>query len=328
MYICQRQMWQFIMTLLHHKAMGVVLTHYKIVFMFFKTITTRTAVCFHTCLLSETSCVSSCRIVSTPASWEAERDMMSACSRCMPLGGLRRARSGWWRYWAPIFSFFTGPERLGMALSELALVGFCFTACVDTAIAQISETHFRWRHFYKNSNKKNTFMYNRWNSNEKILQHWFGLADLLRQVRLKKTYKCVTIRMYTLCQSHCFFTAHLLLGVNLKVTITARVAFLYVLITAWGTKGLLSIGKLCAHSVSNANYDFKIIFTYCCVSEALVFVHKASLPMSTEAYLNILISAKVVNFLNKPELYGMMVQTHKCWGENCLITHIQDTLLL
>lgn len=27
MYICHRKMWQFIMTLLHHKDMGVVLTY-------------------------------------------------------------------------------------------------------------------------------------------------------------------------------------------------------------------------------------------------------------------------------------------------------------
>lgn len=51
-----------------------------------------------TCLLSDTRCVSSCLIVITPESWEADRDVMSPCSRYMPLGGLRRARSGWWRY--------------------------------------------------------------------------------------------------------------------------------------------------------------------------------------------------------------------------------------
>lgn len=83
-----------------------------------------------TCLLSDTSCVSSCLRVSTPESWDADRAVMSPCSRCMPLGGLRRARSGWWRYCAPMFSFFTGPERLGVALSApVVLLGFCFTAC-------------------------------------------------------------------------------------------------------------------------------------------------------------------------------------------------------
>lgn len=101
----------------------------------------------HTCLLSDTSCVSSCRIVSTPASCEADTDMMSPCSRYMPLGGLRRALSGWWRYWAPMFSFFTGPERLGVALSVLALLGFCFTACEDGEGTE--ELEIRMRLFFQ-----------------------------------------------------------------------------------------------------------------------------------------------------------------------------------
>lgn len=85
-----------------------------------------------TCLLSDTSWMSSCRMVTTPESWEADSAVMSACSRCMPLGGRRRALSGWWRYWAPMLSFLTGPERLGVALSEPPPpppLGFCLTAC-------------------------------------------------------------------------------------------------------------------------------------------------------------------------------------------------------
>lgn len=69
-------------------------------------------------------------MVTTPESWEADSAVMSACSRCMPLGGRRRALSGWWRYWAPMLSFLTGPERLGVTLSEpLPPMGFCLTAC-------------------------------------------------------------------------------------------------------------------------------------------------------------------------------------------------------
>lgn len=41
-----------------------------------------------------------------------------------------------------MLSFFTGPERLGVALSELALLGFCFTACVDREITQTLEIRF------------------------------------------------------------------------------------------------------------------------------------------------------------------------------------------
>lgn len=36
-----------------------------------------------------------------------------------------------------MFSFFTGPERLGVALSELVLLAFCFAACVHSE-SQIS----------------------------------------------------------------------------------------------------------------------------------------------------------------------------------------------
>lgn len=85
-----------------------------------------TAVRKPTCLLSDTRCVSSWRTDRTPASWEVDRAVMSVWSRCMPLGGLRRALSGWCLYWAPMLSFFTGPDRLGGAFSALLL--FCFTA--------------------------------------------------------------------------------------------------------------------------------------------------------------------------------------------------------
>lgn len=68
---------------------------------------------------------------------------MSPCSRCMPLGGLRRALRGWWRYWAPMLSFFTGPERLGVALSELVLLGFCFTACTKKNNKYYTSVPFR-----------------------------------------------------------------------------------------------------------------------------------------------------------------------------------------
>lgn len=160
----------------------------------------------HTCLLSETNCVSSCRIVSTPASWEAERDVMSLCSKCMPLGGLRRALSGWWRYWAPMLSFFTGPERLGVAWSALVLVGLCFTACMDTAHTQILETYFRLRHFYNSSNKKNTFMYYRCSSNWGTLLAliWRGWSPQASQTT--KKHKNEFREEYTRCLTS-FFAA-------------------------------------------------------------------------------------------------------------------------
>ncbi len=122
----------------------------------------------HTCLLSDTSCVSSCRTVSTPASWEADRVVMSPCSRCMPLGGLRRALSGWWRYWAPMLSFFTGPERLGVALSELVLLGFCFTACADRYYTNIRhQVLLKFYLFTRTTTPAGsiTFMYNKWSTN-------------------------------------------------------------------------------------------------------------------------------------------------------------------
>lgn len=148
----------------------------------------------HTCLLSDTNCVSSCRTVSTPASWEADRDVMSPCSRCMPLGGLRRALSGWWRYWAPMFSFFTGPDRLGVALSELVLLGFCFTACTDKKkLKKIKNTQILdIRLFFTR-----TFMYNRWCWNWRITEG-IDLARLISSGKswLIKRKKCVYISVH------------------------------------------------------------------------------------------------------------------------------------
>lgn len=39
-----------------------------------------------------------------------------------------------------MLSFFTGPERPGITLSEAVLLGFCFTACAGPEITEISET--------------------------------------------------------------------------------------------------------------------------------------------------------------------------------------------
>lgn len=104
-------------------------------------INSRWKVLIHTCLFSDTNCVSSCRMVNTPESREVDRAMMSPCSRCMPFGGLRRALSGWWRYWAPMLSFFIGPDRLGMAFSEPVLLVFCFT---DFKISEQTMHSLKW----------------------------------------------------------------------------------------------------------------------------------------------------------------------------------------
>ncbi len=65
-----------------------------------------------TCLFSDTNCVSSCLRETAPELVDTERVTMSSCSRCMPFGGLRRERRGWWRYCAPWFSFRVRPVLL------------------------------------------------------------------------------------------------------------------------------------------------------------------------------------------------------------------------
>ena len=71
-------------------------------------------VCF-TCLFRDTRCVSSWRRAKRPVSVVEDRAMMSSWARYMPLGGRRRARRGWCRYWAPRLSFLTRPEPRGTA---------------------------------------------------------------------------------------------------------------------------------------------------------------------------------------------------------------------